>query len=72
MVGVAGTRLDEASVMPVAMSECLFPISETKPGESGSIDSNIGFRCFLETLNGFWTDLCCRRGTRFGDCEQSY
>lgn len=50
MVGAAGTWLDEASVMLAAVGDCLFPISETKSGESGSVDSNIGSLLLLGNL----------------------
>lgn len=41
-VEAAGTPLDEASVVLAAVGARLFPISETKSGESGSLDNNIG------------------------------
>lgn len=53
-VGAAGTPLAEASVVLAAVGACLFPSSETKSGESGSLDNNIGSLLFLGNL---WTVL---------------
>lgn len=49
-VGAAGTPLDEASVVLAAVGACLFPISETKSRESGSLDNNIGSLLLLGNL----------------------
>lgn len=49
-VGAAGTLLDGASVVLAAVGACLFPISETKSGVSGSLDINIGSLFLLGNL----------------------
>lgn len=49
-VGAAGTPLDGASVVLAAVGACLFPISETKSGETGSLDNNIGSLLLLGNL----------------------
>lgn len=49
-VGAAGTLLDGASVVLAVVGTCLFPISETKSGESGSLDINIGSLFLLGNL----------------------
>lgn len=37
--------------MLAEVGDCLFPISETKSGESGSVDSNIGSLLLLGNLS---------------------